>query len=295
MSVTKQEIVRSAAKLFSERGFPSTSIQDIADDCQIAKGSVYKYFPSKEDLFIEVFDQCQNAFFEQAEQIKLVPGRSPRERFLQQIIMRLQYFIEYKFVLVEFKEHPIQQNAKFIPLRLRARGRFLNWHKECLLNVYGPEIEPNIWDLVIIHKSILKEYLFWIIHEDKPVSVEETAQFVAETLDILAKHMTSTQPKPLLTEPSIAQYVNWGLEGRKEEKEQVIEELIENIGILINEIPSGNSSRQELQEILNLVREEISKKEPKGPLIQALLAYLEKEKELKSLVIQLKNVIMHWK
>ena len=70
MSVTKQDIIYSAFKMFKEKGYLATSIQEIAQDCSIAKGSVYKYFPSKEDLLCEVFDQCQLAYFDQAERLK---------------------------------------------------------------------------------------------------------------------------------------------------------------------------------------------------------------------------------
>lgn len=38
LRITKQEIVRSAAKHFRERGYLAVSIQEIADDCQISKG-----------------------------------------------------------------------------------------------------------------------------------------------------------------------------------------------------------------------------------------------------------------
>lgn len=295
MSVTKQEIVRSATKLFSERGFLAASIQDIADDCQIAKGSVYKYFPSKEDLFNEVFDQCQSIFFEQAERLKLVPGRPPKDRFVQQIIFRLQYFMDYKFVLVDFKELPVQQNDKFVPLRLRARGKFMNWHKECLLQVYGQAIEANIWDLVMILKAMLKEYIYWILKEEKPISVEETAAFIADKIDVLARHLIAANPPVLFRETFIASYIEWGMEGRAAQKDQVVAELLDNLFFTISELPSGNAYRQELQEIAHLCRAEFVKKEPNRPLLQALLAYLEQEHELKSLVKQIRNLLMHWK
>ncbi|MBW7456246.1 TetR/AcrR family transcriptional regulator [Paenibacillus sepulcri] len=292
MIVTKHEIISSASRLFSERGFPSTSIQDIADDCQIAKGSVYKYFPSKEDLFNDVFDQCQQVFFEQVEELKLVYGHSPKELMLRQTIFQLQYFMKHKFVLVDFKELPIQQNAKFVPLRLRVRVRLLNWHKERMLNTYGQLIESHIWDLVTLYKAILKEYLNWIIQSGIPISVEETASLIIDRLDALVEHIVLAQPKPVLKETMIVKYMNRGMDGQIEDKEQMIAKICEDISLLINELPSGNAYRQELQEILVLFRAEIGKQNPNAPLIQALLAYLEKEYELKSLVIQLRNVLL---
>jgi TetR/AcrR family transcriptional regulator, cholesterol catabolism regulator len=50
----KQEILDAAARVFHERGYESTSIQDIADAVGILKGSLYYYIESKEDLLYEI-------------------------------------------------------------------------------------------------------------------------------------------------------------------------------------------------------------------------------------------------
>ncbi|NRD78974.1 TetR/AcrR family transcriptional regulator [Bacillus sp. BRMEA1] len=292
MSVTKEEVLKSASKLFKERGFLSTTIQDIAEDCGIAKGSVYKYFPSKEDIFSEVFNQCLNAYFDQVDELTRLPGLSPEEQFLQQIILRFRYFIEYKHILVEFTELPIQQDPKFQPLRHKFRGRLIRWHRECLLHVYGEEIHPCLWDLVSIYRAILKEYLFWIVYEEKSLSLEETAKFILDKLNVLVKHMMTSDQKPLLKQASFERYLSWGLEDRQREKVQIFNVLFREMDSALNVLPSGAEHRSELKELCHFVQTEVRKAEPNLPLLQASLYYLEREKELKSLVIQLKNIIL---
>ncbi|OIK08518.1 TetR/AcrR family transcriptional regulator [Bacillus sp. MUM 13] len=291
MSVTREEVVNSATKLFKERGFLSTTIQDIAEDCGIAKGSVYKYFPSKEDLFSEVFNQCLNIYFDQVDELKRIPSLTPKEQFLQQIILRFSYFIEYKHILVEFTELPIQQDPKFQPLRHKFRGRLIRWHTECLLLVYGEEIHPLLWDLVSIYRAILKEYLFWIVYEEKSLSLEETANFILDKLNVLFKHMIESNLKPLLTQASFERYLNWGLEDRQDEMEQILIELFKEMDSSIDVLPSGSVHRSELKDLCRFIQSEINKEGPNLPLVQASLYYLEREKELKSLVIQLRNII----
>jgi AcrR family transcriptional regulator len=291
MSVSKQEVLRSATKLFKERGFLITSVQDVADDCQIAKGSVYKYFASKEDLFSEVFDQCFQIFFAELEQLYQVAGFSPRERFLRQLIFRFQYFLEYKFILAEFVELPIQQDTKFFSVRLRGRGRLMQWHKDCLLDLYGQEIEPHLWDLVFIYKAILTVYLFWIIEGEQPLSLPTTANFILEKLDALVEYDLRKGGPPLLEQSSFEQFIYWGLEGRKGQQQQVLTELLDQIDIALTTLPVGKAQRKELQEILALLKAELGKTEPQKSLIRALIAYLESENNLKSLILQLKNVI----
>jgi TetR/AcrR family transcriptional regulator, cholesterol catabolism regulator len=50
----QQEILEAAARVFHEKGYESTSIQDIADAVGILKGSLYYYITSKEDLLFEI-------------------------------------------------------------------------------------------------------------------------------------------------------------------------------------------------------------------------------------------------
>lgn len=45
------EIIAAAMQLWSERGFAATRLDDVAAGAGIAKGTIYRYFPSKEALF----------------------------------------------------------------------------------------------------------------------------------------------------------------------------------------------------------------------------------------------------
>ena len=45
------EILRAARKVFAERGFAAATIDMIAAEAGVAKGTVYLYYPSKEEIF----------------------------------------------------------------------------------------------------------------------------------------------------------------------------------------------------------------------------------------------------
>src|SRR5437763_305962 len=47
------EILDTAAAIFAKHGYQHTEMQLIADALQIAKGTIYRYFTSKEDLFLK--------------------------------------------------------------------------------------------------------------------------------------------------------------------------------------------------------------------------------------------------
>lgn len=58
---TRQQIFDAAIALFAERGFSTTSVDDIAERAGIAKGSIYYHFGSKDQLFREMLDEGMRA------------------------------------------------------------------------------------------------------------------------------------------------------------------------------------------------------------------------------------------
>src|SRR3954447_10267712 len=51
-----EAILKAGRRLFGDRGFASTTIDDIAEAAQGAKGAVYHHFATKEAVFAAVFD-----------------------------------------------------------------------------------------------------------------------------------------------------------------------------------------------------------------------------------------------
>ena len=56
-AATTEAILRAGRRLFGERGFAATTMDDIAEAADIAKGAVYHHFKTKEAVFEAVFEQ----------------------------------------------------------------------------------------------------------------------------------------------------------------------------------------------------------------------------------------------
>lgn len=54
---TKERILESALNIFSSKGYYDTKLDEIAEESQSSKGSIYFHFPNKEKLFIALVDQ----------------------------------------------------------------------------------------------------------------------------------------------------------------------------------------------------------------------------------------------
>ena len=55
----KETIIHESLRLFSLKGFLSTSINDILEAANTSKGGFYNHFPSKDALFFEVLDEAR--------------------------------------------------------------------------------------------------------------------------------------------------------------------------------------------------------------------------------------------
>ena len=65
----KQELLKIAYELFLSRGYENTSVDEIIAKAQIAKGTYYYYFPSKEQMLEDVIDMMIESEAEAARQI----------------------------------------------------------------------------------------------------------------------------------------------------------------------------------------------------------------------------------
>jgi AcrR family transcriptional regulator len=53
---TRQRLLTEAQRLFRERGYAATSLEQIADAAEVTKGAIYGHFASKEDLMLTAME-----------------------------------------------------------------------------------------------------------------------------------------------------------------------------------------------------------------------------------------------
>ena len=54
----EQEILRTAARLFQQRGYDATSMNDVAAALKLSKGGLYHHFQSKDDILFEIMNHA---------------------------------------------------------------------------------------------------------------------------------------------------------------------------------------------------------------------------------------------
>jgi AcrR family transcriptional regulator len=58
----REELAISATSLFIEKGYSNLTVSEVAKNAGIAKGSIYKYFDSKEDIIFAIIELAQESY-----------------------------------------------------------------------------------------------------------------------------------------------------------------------------------------------------------------------------------------
>src|SRR4029078_3604473 len=75
---TRGRIVTAARELIAEGGYVAAQVARVAERAGVAVGTVYRYFPSKSDLFAEVFrDASQHEVDAMAEAVHASTAPAP--------------------------------------------------------------------------------------------------------------------------------------------------------------------------------------------------------------------------
>lgn len=67
VSDKREAILRSAIKVFAEKGYFNSKVADIAKEAGIADGTVYLYFKSKDEILYSIFDRAMADFIEEGK------------------------------------------------------------------------------------------------------------------------------------------------------------------------------------------------------------------------------------
>ncbi len=86
-SETRERIFRAALKLFAERGFFRTTVEDITEAADVGKGTFFSYFPSKEHVF-EMMHEVQLSKVMHAE-TEAKSGNRPIYDVLRQFMQKI--------------------------------------------------------------------------------------------------------------------------------------------------------------------------------------------------------------
>jgi TetR/AcrR family transcriptional regulator, cholesterol catabolism regulator len=111
---SRQEILRTAARLFQQRGYDATSMNDVAAALKLSKGGLYHHFQSKDEILFEIMDHAM----EITEQRVLAPVRgiaNPEERLRMLIRLHIEVVLSVRdreITVMLHENHPLPPSLR---------------------------------------------------------------------------------------------------------------------------------------------------------------------------------------
>jgi AcrR family transcriptional regulator len=144
----REKILETAFRLFFEQGYNLTGINQIIEEADIARGSLYNHFKSKNDLLMSYLREAEVRYFAKLDAF-IRPIKDPRKKLLAVFDFRIGLQQQYNFA-----------GCRFIKL--------------------GAEVSRDQTDVLAVlasHKRRFKEVIRSLANE-----VEIKAPFTADTL-----------------------------------------------------------------------------------------------------------------
>lgn len=116
----RQEILRTAARLFQERGYDATSMNDVAAALKLSKGGLYHHFQSKDEILFNIMSHAMDITEERViNPVRRMDGAEERLRELIRLHIEVVLSEEDREITVMLHEnHPLPTG-----LRRKINGR----------------------------------------------------------------------------------------------------------------------------------------------------------------------------
>lgn len=182
--IRNQNIIETAEKLIKQKGYHHFRISDISDELDIAKGTIYNHYPSKEDLlFALVYPKLQKLCKNLKEII--IEDISFDEKFKKAIRIALESDY-HQFLLLSFSDMSVlfqEKNQKDMTL---IQNQVIQEFRNILtLGINDGIIKPNFSVDFLSHQilSALNPLLHSLLVTDSTKMTHE--EFVIQTTELL--------------------------------------------------------------------------------------------------------------
>jgi TetR/AcrR family transcriptional regulator, cholesterol catabolism regulator len=118
----KQEILRTSARLFQQRGYDATSMNDVAAALKLSKGGLYHHFQSKDEILFEIMNHAMEITQERVlNPLQSIPD--PEERLRTLIRLHIEVVLsprDREITVMLHENHPLPPSLR---KRINARKK----------------------------------------------------------------------------------------------------------------------------------------------------------------------------
>jgi len=173
---TREKIILAARKAFAKKGHDGVSMSEIAENAGVKKALIYYYFPSKEDLFYEVWqyslDELENHIFAEIEN---------ENAYLKKIKKLLKAYIDFITSKKEVRQMLLQEKGNFTRederTWQRIKDRYLSLRKRISSLIEQAKLSQEI-NASVDPEGAAELILNGLSSTDNPKSIETVKEII---------------------------------------------------------------------------------------------------------------------
>jgi AcrR family transcriptional regulator len=139
---SRQEILRTAARLFQQRGYDATSMNDVAAALKLSKGGLYHHFQSKDEILFEIMNHAMDITQERVlNPVRGIAG--PEERLRALIRLHIEVVLsprDREITVMLHENHPLPPALR---KRINARKKDYVHFLENLMAEVQKEVQKD--------------------------------------------------------------------------------------------------------------------------------------------------------
>ena len=197
MKNRRRQVLFSAQKLFVEKGFTATSVQDILNESQISKGTFYNYFTSKNECLMAILDFGQEETMIRRQELLIGQDISDKAILAEQISVRQQVNRDHNlFPIFQAIFHSGDPDLSSFAKKNHIAE--LNWLAERLIDVYGKSALPYVSDCAVLMLGMMHHMLQTQSSSSlEEVDTVELVKFIIRRMDSIIPTMIKTEDRLL--------------------------------------------------------------------------------------------------
>jgi AcrR family transcriptional regulator len=184
----KEDILTTSARIFAERGYRNTDVQEIADQLGIGKGTIYRTFATKEDLFLACVDDGMERLNQwlicTMPDLDELKGITQFERLERKILNFLTFFDNNPSLI----ELMIQERSEFKERATTSYYRHWELNQpRWLKSIEASKEKGNIRDIpakdyIEVMSDVLYGAIFTAYFLNKQINLKATAKTIADVM-----------------------------------------------------------------------------------------------------------------
>ncbi|MGE8206563.1 TetR/AcrR family transcriptional regulator [Heyndrickxia sp. NPDC080065] len=290
MKQRRKEMIECAIKLFAEKGYQSTSVQDIVSEYGISKGAFYNYFSSKEELLLAIFQYYYEIIDQRMQKIQK-EKLPPREIMKKQIIGQFEFFVEHRdFIVMYFREQNQSINKE---LRQYLESQTIEAMKNTernLFSIYGEKIRPYICDMILTCEGIKSSYIKITVFDGFTIDIKLLSEFIMKRVDDMVRGFLEGHEEPILKGSKIDQFLSKTMV----QKQSALEQVQNSLGSMVEAVNQMNiqkNKKEELLEVIQFLMNESKNNEIKPYIFQGMLSHFKGFKETELYLKEISNLL----